>query len=109
MMIATFSVVGTPAASHTHTITITHPSIGSRSANYITVGADTLNSIATACAAAINGESVLGAKGVAATANGAVVTIKFPFLGASDPRPTITTSTVYLSVSLTTPTITVVN
>ncbi|MCW5824878.1 MAG: LysM peptidoglycan-binding domain-containing protein [Cyanobacteria bacterium TGS_CYA1] len=82
---------GTVTTSDVLTITVVDPSIsgGSQAINYTVQGGDTLNSIATALAAAITSNSNLQTLGVDASSNGSVISIK----SASRDITTYTSST----------------
>lgn len=82
---------GSVTTSDVLTITVVDPGIsgGSQAINYTVQGGDTLNSIATALAAAITANSNLQTLGVDASSNGSVISIK----SASRDITTYTSST----------------
>jgi len=105
---ATFSVSGTVTAGHAHSVTVTHPSVGSRTVSYSAVSSDTLNSIASGLASAVGADPVLGRKGIMAAASGSTVTLTVPYVVNGEVLPVVTTYvTAGPTTSISTPTVSV--
>lgn len=83
--VQTATIGGTKTTSDVLTITVYDPGLsgGSKAINYTVLGGDTLTTIATGIASAINADSALSTQGITATSSSTVVNIKSTSVNAT--------------------------